>query len=344
MLREFPIYLLTGELSKKKKKKREKIKHKSGIMSVARTNKEGKETTKGGAKRHRKALLTELAGIINTYEKSVAFLRSRKCLQSTPPLCPICNEDMTEIRFKRFVHDETIWRCSQHRSKKVSIRTKSFFLNSNLSLPNIISIIWCWAFAMPIHYVTEITGVSQSSVIQWNRNLRDICAWWLKENPQKLGGVGRIVQIDEYNLGHVSERWVFGGVDLTTGKGFLEMVQDRSQHTLLRIVEEKILPGTEIHSDSLSAYNGIGAIPVIPPYSHKIINQHSLVDPATGVHTNSIKCLWKNAKVKFKSMCGVQTSMAGSHLSEFIWHQYHGKDTDAFKNILHQISQRHPTQ
>lgn len=301
--------------------------------------------TKGGrgggrSKRLRKALLTELSGIVNSYESSVNFLRSCHCLQSRPPLCPICSEDMREIRFKRFVHDETIWRCSQHRSKKVSVRTRSFFLNSNLSLSDIISIIWCWAFAMPIHSVAEITGVSQSSVIQWNRNLRDVCAWWLKENPQMLGGVGRIVQVDEYNLGQVPDRWVFAGIDLTAGKGYLEMIKDRTPQTLLRIIQENILPGTEIQSDNFAAYDGIAAISVIPPFSHKVID----IDNSMPESSTNVKSFWKNAKLKFKNMCGVQTTMAQSHLAEFIWQQHHGKNMGAFQNILQHISQRHAIQ
>uniref|UniRef100_A0A914HGG1 Transposase n=1 Tax=Globodera rostochiensis TaxID=31243 RepID=A0A914HGG1_GLORO len=67
-----------------------------------------------------------------------------------------------------------------------------------------------------------LCGLSNRTVIDWNNFLREICSQQLLNNPIRLGGVGRVVQIDEslmarrkYHRGHeVPERWVFGMYDV----------------------------------------------------------------------------------------------------------------------------------
>ena len=48
-------------------------------------------------------------------------------------------------------------------------------------------------------------------------------------------------------MGHqVKQRWVFGGV-CQHGRGFLQEVPDRSQATLLPLIQQHIAPGSVIH-------------------------------------------------------------------------------------------------
>lgn len=147
----------------------------------------------------------------------------------------------------------------------------------------------------------------------------------------------------KYHVGRVvQERWIFGMFDSTERIGFLQFVEDRSCVTLLPIIENHVLPGSEIHSDSWAAYMGgaIPAIPIIPPYIHKAVNHtQNFVDPVTGAHTNNVENFWNNAKAKNKAMSGTTQEMLPSYLDEFMWRQIYGKKTtEAFDNILHQIS------
>ena len=144
--------------------------------------------------------------------------------------------------------------------------------------------------------------------------LRDVCSQHVAQNPIQIGGPGHNVEIDEplvakckYNVGHmVPEQWVFGGKDVTTGNGFLVMIPDRTQNTLLPIIETYILPGTTITSDGWRSYQAIPAIPIIPPYVHHTVNHtQNFVDPNTGATTNHVERWWKEAKQKFKRMNGI---------------------------------------
>lgn len=199
----------------------------------------------------------------------------------------------------------------------------------------------------------ERTGLTEPTVIQWFEFFREICSTWLIQNPRQIGGPGIIVQIDEtlmakrkHNVGHrVEQRWVFGGYCPTTKEGFLELIQDKSANTLHPLIRKYIAPGSIIHSDCHRTYISIPRIPVQPPYQHANVNHsQNFVDPVTGAHTNHVECYWKNAKMRFKQMCGVHNTMLPSHLDEFLWRERYGKTPmDAFNSLLHQISVLYPT-
>lgn len=197
-----------------------------------------------------------------------------------------------------------------------------------------------------------MADVDKNTAVQWFQYFRDICSRWLIDNPIRLGGPGVVVEIDEsvmakrkYHRGHaVRERWVFGLYDTQQKIGHLKFVYDRTRETLLPIIEEIVLPGTEIHSDCWRSYLAIPAIPVIPNYIHKTVNHtENFVDPNSEACTNHVECFWKNAKQKIKLMCGTTDGMLPSHLDEFLWRQRNGKITfEIFNNLLTQISQYYP--
>ena len=66
---------------------------------------------------------------------------------------------------------------------------------------------------------------------------REVCEVAIAEKSQKLGGIGKRVQIDEskigkrkYHRGHLVEgQWVFGGIEEDSRKSFIVAVQDRSE-------------------------------------------------------------------------------------------------------------------
>lgn len=252
---------------------------------------------------------------------------------------------MTLIKFQ----NEKIYRCPIHKNQKRSIRNDSFLENHNISLSAFVQIVYSWACKTPINVAVEQCGISEKSMIQWYQYLRDAVSHKLVEHEYQIGGVGHIVEIDESLIAkrknHVGrvipERWVFGGYDRSTKKGFLVLVEDRTAHTLLGAIVRYIKPGTMIYSDCWASYNGISDIQVTPRYTHQRVNHsENFVDPITGTHTNNIECYWKNAKRRFKSMLGVQSTTLTSHLDEFMWREEYGKTCqDALNNILKHISE-----
>ena len=287
-----------------------------------------------------------------TEEDAILFLQTNGLLTRVAPNCPTCNRATTLIK-KSANSDNRYWRCPTHKSFKVPLRRGSFFDRQSLPLRNIVELLLLWAFKEPVLNTTGLTGVSENTVIQWFSYFRDICSWWLLNNPYQIGGAGLTVEIAESlvakrknNVGRVVEqRWVFGGVCREAGQGFLVVVDnDRSAGRLLPLIQEHIAPGTTIHSDGWAAYNGIANLPVQPPYQHLVVNHsENFVDPQTGACTNTIECYWKNCKRRFKCMQGVHQRHLASHLDEFMWRELHGKShQEALHHIIEHLAQWYP--
>ena len=128
----------------------------------------------------------------------------------------------------------------------------------------------------------------------------------------------------------------------TPGVGYMEIVSTRDTATLLPIIQSHTAPGTIIRSDQWKAYNSVNTIPAVA--SHRIIN-HSLhfVDPATGVHTQTVESYWNRVKTKLKRMKGCDGNQLPSYLDEFMWRERHGKTaSEALRNIIRDISVQYP--
>ena len=79
-----------------------------------------------------------------------------------------------------------------------------------------------------------------------------MCGVALFDGKEKIGGLGKFVQIDEskigkrtYYRGHVVEgQWVLGGIEEDSRQCFIATVQDRKEETLLNLIKQWIEPGT----------------------------------------------------------------------------------------------------
>jgi hypothetical protein len=120
----------------------------------------------------------------------------------------------------------------------------------------------------------------------------------------------------------VREQWVFGIYDTVKKVGHIEIVPDRSEETLIPIVERWVLPGTTIRSDGWGAYASLGA----RGYVHEVvIHEHFFVDPVTGVDSNSVENYWQRCKRRFKRVYGVARGLIPSYLDEFMWLERYGR-------------------
>jgi transposase-like protein len=169
------------------------------------------------------------------------------------------------------------------------------------------------------------TKHSQHTVTNFLSDFRDLVSSDLKEQKQKIGGEGVIVEIDEskfgkrkYHKGHKVEGvWVFGGVERTPEhRMFAVSVPNRKDETLLSIITENILPGSIIYSDCWAGYNEIKER---LPMAHWTVNHSkNFKDPDTGVHTNTIEGTWHGLKIKISNRNRTANGI-NKHLFEAIW-------------------------
>lgn len=144
--------------------------------------------------------------------------------------------------------------------------------------------------------------LSDTSICDWACFCREVLIEWCLKRDDKIGGKGKIVEIDEskfrkrkHNVGKlVKEEWVFGGVCRQTRQCFMVPVEQKNSTTLLNIIKNHILPGTAIISDCWKTYSCLED----EGYKHLTVN-HSInfVNPNNkDAYTSSIKRLWRETK------------------------------------------------
>ncbi|UYV68842.1 hypothetical protein LAZ67_6001230 [Cordylochernes scorpioides] len=245
-----------------------------------------------------------------------------------------CGRDM---ELKSYTNtDHVVWRC-RSTSKKIgvhsirtSLRCGTWFEKSTLKLHQIITMTALWVVKIDIKTIAEQSGVSDDAVTHWVNFCREVCYLLYLDDPPKIGGKGKQVQIDESLFGHNKKtknhcaktaegHWVFGGVDVETKDFFFQVVADRRARTLIAVIKKYVLPGTTIISDGFRSYYKLDQ----EGFDHLVVN-HKLhfKDPETGAHTNNIEATWGAAKKLHVGKRKVKDSLE-FYLSEYWWRRKH---------------------
>ena len=264
-------------------------------------------------------------------------------------VCRRCGNQMAERSYDR-VADLVTWRCpSQACRATTSVRKGSFFERSHVPLKSLLDFLYYWSIELPNVEIQHQLGIDEKTVTDWTNMVREVCSTELLRNPVMLGGPGRIVAVDETLVAKrkpgnqqgrpVEPEWVFGGVELGMDKFFMHLVHNsRDAATLEPIIQANVLPGTRIWSDQWAGYRNVGNL----GYVHETVNhsQH-FVDPATGVHTNTIECRWSHCKAAFKRCYGVARHLLPSYLDEHMWRVRHPRPL-TFEALVAAIAQQYP--
>jgi transposase-like protein len=99
------------------------------------------------------------------------------------------------------VSDGERWRCRVCKTSK-SIREGSFFSKSRLSLKKWVLVMYLWARDYPVRDVAQEAEIDKNiacDVLQW---FREVSSVKLIRTGIKLGGPGKVVQIDESLFRH----------------------------------------------------------------------------------------------------------------------------------------------
>ncbi len=82
-------------------------------------------------------------------------------------------------------------------------RWEFFFSGSHLKLNEIVEVSYWWACEASVSMAVQQTGHSTKTIVDWYNFHRDICAQWFLDHPVQIGGVGKVVEIDESKFGKI---------------------------------------------------------------------------------------------------------------------------------------------
>lgn len=240
--------------------------------------------------------------------------------------------------------------CSRCR-KDVSVLMGTFFENMRVPVRSVLKLMWLWSCDIRTLLAANVLKISRKIVIQQYRYFRDIVSWKLLQPNQAnaflMGGPGHVVQIDEsvitkrkYNRGRlVPEKWVIGIYDVTSKKGYVKYVENRSADTLIPVIREVVRLGTEIWTDEWRAYRRLNTM----GYTHRTVNHsRNFVDPVTGVCTNQVEGFWSCLKGFLRSKGVMSSPFLPEYIDLFMWRQIFGPTSEQrFFNLTAQICEKY---
>ena len=297
--------------------------------------------------------------IISNYfrkeEEAITFFRNHGVLPSAVE-CPNCKEPCTYTKSKQ------AWRCRRtitsvvrrRKTKKtctfqISDRKGTFLEKTKLASWQVLHFTNAWldkSFSQD-HVMTNL-GISNSTVVDWNRFCFEVVAVWY-ENQESVGGDQVIVEIDEtlfvkrkYNRGRIlKEVWLFGGIERTSKRAFIVALDgdddDRSAAGLLPIIKKFIKPGSIIVSDKWKAYSNLNR----EGYTHWSVNHSKEFVAADDerVHTQNIERLWQDLKERTKRPGNVKRRVQ-QYLARYLFVKTFGKN--CLHEFLHQAALLYP--
>lgn len=167
---------------------------------------------------------------------------------------------------------------------------------------------------------------SSATIARWFGFFRECVAATVPRHPQeggKLGGDGKIVQVDEcqivrrkYNRGKVlpgSDIWILGLKD-SDGLIRLEVCEKRNRANLERLIRKWVRVGSTIHTDEWAGYRGLSGL----GYIHRTVNHSREFVAGDGAHTQSIESEWRALR-RTTSPGGVRRKHMPEKLFEYVW-------------------------
>ncbi|XP_022117869.1 uncharacterized protein LOC110995153 [Pieris rapae] len=305
--------------------------------------------------------LTKLYKNLGSNEQCVAFAEENGLMQSQK----LCKTHRIPMKIAKSTNKSFgSWFCSKGNCKsksKVPRNRGTFFDNIKIDLVHVFYLLyaysknWSYDTAIEEDPFKEIRKkcLSRTTICDWYNYCREtIVIYQMEKNEAigKIGGPGKIVQIDEskfgkrkYNRGrHIEGHWVLGMIADNSEDLRLEVCPDniRSADVLIPIIQKHVEVGTTIHTDSWRAYDCLSE----HGYQHKKVTYSDPDKPFVaddGTHTQRIESQWRVVKSFFKkdnyNSCS-NTDSFSDHIYEYLWRRNNKKyRKDPFLELIKAI-------
>ena len=300
----------------------------------------------------------QLSTILNPNDETgMIKLLSETGVIAQSQTCKFCGGEMHHEKQE----NSWFWVCNRRLNGrkctrgKFSIRDGTFLGKSHLPIQAILWIVWHFVHHLNEEQCKQYTNIGQKNcktIVKWYAKCREVCSTWIWANKPKLGGFGKIVEMDESHFAGAPKfgrgrrlgedpwkgtfKWAFGLVQRGSLDCVLKTVNSsRSRAILLPLINENCEEGTVFCSDGWKAYVKLSENIDIADTLHFPVNHsENYVDPVTGAHTQTIEGTWNHCK-NFLPAFGLKPELLDSYLSTFMWFRYvKQRKLDRFKHFL----------
>ena len=295
----------------------------------------------------------EIADLVRNKGELLIFLKERKLINSHQE-CSNCQQDMKWTEANK-LEEGYRWYCSRCK-KAVSIKKDSFFFKTKLSIADIFSILYFWSMGIQ-GFIAErmITNIIRKTIYDYYNFARDICVKYVESKicMFDLSGDFEIeIQVDEsvfrkvrkYNRGKsYKQTWIFGISQPQNHKCYLQIVEDRTAATLVKIIKDRVPMEANIRiiSDGWASYNTLRD----EGYEYSIVVHKEEFVNDEGKNTNSVESIWAQMKNWIRSMHGLRREHLNNYICEFMFRYNLCGSTRAscMNHLLENIAEFYPT-
>lgn len=200
--------------------------------------------------------------------------------------------------------DHTEWRCKKmykviKRKKrrcdiKWSIKSRTFFHNSLLSIQQILTFVNLWVSNAELNVITSQVMICRSTSLEWSEFCRETTYNSMTSNITPIGGPNETVEMNESvcreDKSPIDQRCVLGGIERVSGRWFMVPVENWDRDTLLSIIQYWIKPGTTIVTDCLRG----DEVLTDEDFRHLRFDHNiQFIDPETGANADRIAKRWR---------------------------------------------------
>jgi transposase-like protein len=181
----------------------------------------------------------------------MSFLKSNGALMELKE-CTKCSLSgrIEQMKFcTRPPHRTPTWRCTKCNSF-ASIKEGSFLSSFRFPLTKVLRLIHSWCLELPVVDTANSLNISRPTIISFFRNLQHFALCDFDRENRRIGGEGKIIEIDEslfarvkHNRGKALKRkqiWVFGMLERDSRKCIFYVVEDRKAGTLLPLIRKHV--------------------------------------------------------------------------------------------------------
>lgn len=238
-------------------------------------------------------------------------------------VCPTCGR-----KDANFLANQRKWQCkSVHSHRQFTVKVGTIFEDSPIGLDKWLVAVWMIANCkngISSYEVGRDLGVTQKSA--WFM-LHRVRLAMQDDSPMKIGGKGKMVEVDEAFIGgksrnmhqHVRElrQVTKGDKGKTPVLGILErggkvratVITSRKKKPLQEQVRKNVSAGTILFTDALPSYEGL-----MRDYYHQVID-HAVEYVNGRVHTNNLENFWSLLK---RGIRGTYVSVEPFHLFRYL--------------------------